>query len=115
MRHGPNQSVQSVRAVAGTRAIEVAREATQLIFEHRERANVMDLALLIEAAHRFGADDFAAAGVDGGERDMRIDGAQRSLHHFATVIHLGDDSVRIVLPVRLDSLLRPRTRLVTTA
>jgi hypothetical protein len=56
----PDQRVDPVGRVAGRVAVEIMREAAHLVFEPRQRAEMMDPALLVERGDRLGPRDLAA-------------------------------------------------------
>ena len=60
----------------------------------------------------FRSDDFAARGVHGGIRDIRINHSQSGLDHVAAVIDFGDDAVGLVLAIERNRELRPFGRRV---
>src|SRR5690242_3256650 len=77
-------------ALPGQRAVKIGTESAHLVLEHGEGAQVMHPALLVKRRDRLGARYLAVRGLQGGERHIRIDGAQHRLDHLAAIVHFGD-------------------------
>src|SRR5271170_7474458 len=75
----PNQRVDAIRRITGSRPLKVARETAHLVFQSRERTDLMDLGLFVECRDRFGANDFPASGAHSRIADIVVRHADRVL------------------------------------
>src|ERR1700751_1259508 len=66
-----------------------------------------DFALLVERRHRLGPHNLAAIGAHGRIADVWVDHTDCRLDHVTTVVHLGDNAVRLVFAIERDRDSRP--------
>src|SRR6516165_3328339 len=75
----------------------------------------MPAPLLGQRQDRLGADRLAAAGVHTAVGHAAVDGAEQALHHVATAVDFGDDSVSKVSTIGVDDDPAPAIGAVSAA
>ena len=87
---------------SGLHPVKIADKLAHLIFERRERADVVNFALLVECSYRLGPDDLAAGRAQRRKADIRVNHPDGRLDHLAAIVDLGDDPVSLVAVIETD-------------
>src|SRR4051812_33024845 len=90
-----NASTRSGEYPALARSKSVVK--AHIVFERRERADMMNPALLVERSDGFRSDDLPARRPHRRITHIGIDHLDGGFHHVAAIVDLGDDAIGLVL------------------